>query len=656
MRIPFCATLLLPIAAAAADPTLGSTTGLLTVPSAAVQSDGTAAFGVSRYNPKPDQPDSPDTYALLLGFVPGLELAGRVVDGRLDGQGIRDLSFNAKYRLWGEEGGPGVAVGVQDVGGAASHFRTKYAVASLPWQTLDFSLGYGLGPDVLKGVFGGMEWRPCSFLGLIGEYDTRNFNGGLRLVSPSFFGGIRLSALSAYRSATKDVEFGAQLSFPLGRKNASSSPPASMAPTAAELPAVPEPSSAPPIAAIPPIPAENPALRTALTDLGFESVSIGVRDPDVQVVVLENRRYNHSSADGIGLALGIIASRTDPGIRQIELTTTTYGVSQMTVRVPVSDYRKFLDDPAATEVAQSLHAKQSNGVDETGVRWDSVPTPPLNAMELVVSPVLRTFVATEFGVLDYGLGVRGRFTLPLATGVLAHLSVRAPLVESNDFRAGQNFSSFAPQSGIDEILLQYLHKPTPQWTWLWSAGRTQVYNQVNTLEQAWVSDDGAHRLHAKAMYLRDSDFSHQVALAGYTWFDASRDYSLDLTGGRFFAGDNGFRISLNRYFGDTILTVFFKAADRYNQAGGIQISLPLTPRQDAYPRGLQVKGSRRWSHSLSTTLNAADHTNSLRPFLLYEPSLDLDLERDILDSGRLGEDYLREELPRMREAYRLWAK
>ena len=69
-----------------------------------------------------------------------------------------------------------------------------------------------------------------------------------------------------------------------------------------------------------------------------------------------------------------------------------------------------------------------------------------------------------------------------------------------------------------------------------------------------------------------------------------------------------------------------------------------------------MKGARRWAHGLSTTLNSAEARNPLRPIFLYEPMLDFDLRRDFHDSGRLGEAYLQDELPRMREAYELWGQ
>jgi hypothetical protein len=275
----------------------------------------------------------------------------------------------------------------------------------------------------------------------------------------------------------------------------------------------------------------------------------------------------------------------------------------------------------------------------------------------VVEPLLRTFIATEYGVIDYSLGARLRMTAPLGNGLLVHAGAQVPLVETDDFRDAGNFSPVAVEAGIDQLTAQYVHKLHPQWTWAWSLGHAQVFRtdvDMLGLEQLWLSDTGAHQLRTKLMALHAGYGTRGVALAGYTWFDPTRDYSVSLTGGRFYAEDSGFRLELNRYFGDTIVGLLFKAATRDDMAGGIQISLPLTPRQDAMPGVLQVKGSRRWGHATTTTLNTDDGRNSLRPLLLYEPMFDLDLRRDFYDSGRLGEAYLRDELPRMHEAYELW--
>jgi hypothetical protein len=266
-------------------------------------------------------------------------------------------------------------------------------------------------------------------------------------------------------------------------------------------------------------------------------------------------------------------------------------------------------------------------------------------------------VATEYGMLDAGLGARGRLTAPLGNGLIVHLGAQVPLLLTDDFRDGGNFEDTGPEAGIDLLLGQYAHTLAPGWTSLWSAGLMQVYQvdlRVLGVEQVWASPLGRHRLNAKAMSLTTSEISHTVALAGYTWFDESRRYSVGLTGGRFYADDTGGRIDVSRHFGDTIAGLFLKVESEDNMAGGFQMSIPLTPRRDAMPQGVQVKGARRWGHGLQTTLNLADDTNALKPLLLYEPVTDLDLRRDFLDSNRLGPAWLQSQLPRMREAYLLW--
>ena len=98
----------------------------------------------------------------------------------------------------------------------------------------------------------------------------------------------------------------------------------------------------------------------------------------------------------------------------------------------------------------------------------------------------------------------------------------------------------------------------------------------------------------------------------------------------------GARFDITRHFDDTIVGLYLKVDSDDSMAGGFVLSIPLTPRRDAMPRGVQVKGPRRWSHSLQTTLNLADGTNSLKPLLLYEPMTDFDLRRDFFDSTASG--------------------
>lgn len=654
--------------ARALDPAHGGTTGLLNVPTAEVQPEGTARSGWSYHDPRPGTLEDIDDYFLSLGFLSWLEVTGRIAEGEYTlGGGIRDLSFNAKARL-ALPGGAALAVGGTDIGGDAQNFRSTYAVATLPWHSLHVTAGYGAGPDVLDGAFGGIEWRPWEYAGVLVEHDSEDFNGGVKLRSPAFAGGWRVGGNVGYRRQTEDVEYGAHVELPLGReapplpsrRTEGSGPPTAPV-AAAESARDPEaPADSKPEPAPAPLPPANAGLRAALLALGFEDVRVGVRGSSTQVVRLENRRYNHSATDGIGLALATIAQRADARIERIELTLFTYGVGQATIEVPAAAYRAFLDDPAAHAdgVRAALVARPVDGV-PTGVTWDPAPRAGLEGAELVAEPVLRTFYATEYGLLDAAFGVRARLTAPLARGLLVNVAAQAPVAESGDYDEGRNFEGFAIEPGFDLALLQYLHKAGPQWSWLWSAGRSQVLQSdldTGALEQLWTSRDGRHQLRTRFMALHGREREHHVALAGYAWHDPVLDYAIGVTGGRFYAGDAGLRLEASRWFGDTQATLFVRGASGDDIAAGVALSLPLTPRRDAAPGFVQVKGPRRWGHSLATTLNDANTSNRLRPLLLYEPQLDLDLRRDFGDAGRLGEATLRDEVPRLYEAAELWGR
>ena len=626
--------LLAPLGAHASGASLPGPTGLLTVPTAAVRSEGTAGFAFNAHDSVAGYDESKN-YLFGLGLLPGFEIDGRIAQPG-DFEEGSDLSFNAKLQLWSFDAGPSLAVGATDIGGEAPNFRSRYAVVTLPWRALSLTVGHRWGPDLHEGTLAGLEWRPWSVLGLYAEYDTEATNPGVRLQSPELWHGLKVAANVGYRGDPRETEAGIEFSLPLGKVKRP-------APARTEFPAGPVATGR----------AAASALRLALEDLGFEAVRTGSRPDGTLVVALENRRYNHSTADGIGLALGTIATRAAAEVERIELNLSAYGVPQVAASASAQGWRDFLRDGTADPAL--LDVRHIDGRDRQ-VGWHN-EAQHLGASELYVEPVLRTFVATEYGVLDAGVGLRARFLMPLAPGVTAQVGAQAPVAKTDDFRSGENFGDFAPEAGLDLLIGQYAHKVSPGWTSLWNVGLVQVFQTDLSLfgtEQAWISPQGAHRLNAKLMTLGSDTIRHNVLLGGYAWYDAARRYSLSLTGGRYYLDDTGVRIELNRYFDDTIAGLFLKVEGRENMAGGFQISIPLTPRRDAMPHGIQVKGPRRWGHALQSTLNLADGSNSLKPLLLYEPLVDLDLRRDFLDSGRLGADYLRNELPRMREAWQLW--
>jgi hypothetical protein len=639
-----------------AQPALDGGSGLLNVPHAEVLPDGAAAFQYSRIHPDLARELQAESWYAGVGFAPGLELGGRAITPALR-VGRRDLSLDAKYRLPFDVGGVRFAFGAQDLGGAERLLPREYVVATWTAESLALTAGYGHGRNVLDGPFGGVEWRPWPWISAVVEHDAEDVNGGLKLAAP-LWRGWRLGVTGAWRGALEETEYAINLTMPVGGDKPKPAPHPSPLPTrndawgegkatplAAQALASPHEVGRGRAAGA----GEGPAaLRAKLEDLGFEAVRIGHRAPATRVVRLENRRYNHSAADGLGLALGVIENLTGPDLRSIELYLFTYGVPQLRIT-------RDAGHPARVEFVDGI-------ADEAAVAWDGTAT-RASAFELVLEPLLRWGVATEHGLLDYGLGARARITVPLATGLLANIGVQAPLAHSDDFAPGRAFEDLAPRGGVDLALLQYLHTPAPGWSLLWSAGRTRIFRidaQTVALDQAWSPGDGRHRFRARLMTVHSDVATREIALAGYNWLDARRAYGIGLTAGRFYLGDSGARLDVERHFGDTLVGLFWKFASPDDQAVGVTLSLPLTPRRDQRPRWLQIKGARRWAHGLGTTLNAPPNatspngTNPIRPLLLYEPLLDLDLERDIHDAGRLSAEYLDAHGPRMKQAWERW--
>src|SRR5689334_3804555 len=164
-RLLLCTLLLVPLSAFADGVTLLGPTGLLTVPTAEVQDEGSGVLFGGRTDSLAQDDVAPD-YLASIGFAPGLELGGRAAELPTS----NDLSFNAKYRIWKFDAGPMFAVGATDLGGEASYFRSRYAVATFPWRTLSLTAGYGSGPDVLDGTLAGLEWRPIRYIAMFAEY------------------------------------------------------------------------------------------------------------------------------------------------------------------------------------------------------------------------------------------------------------------------------------------------------------------------------------------------------------------------------------------------------------------------------------------------------------------------------------------------------
>ena len=189
-----------------------SYTGAIIVPNAQVMDTGDISFLYGQGVPYRGKTSELDNILFSVGLFDGFEAAGRIVTktynchgyvnvpnydpncGGSEGPGIRDLSASFKYQLPFVKDWTGfdLAIGVQDLGGAASNFETYYAVADFEpdFVPARFSAGYGkseVSHGVLNGPFASLEYQPLDFVQLIAEHDSHQFNAGLKVFTPEHY-------------------------------------------------------------------------------------------------------------------------------------------------------------------------------------------------------------------------------------------------------------------------------------------------------------------------------------------------------------------------------------------------------------------------------------------------------------------------------------
>jgi len=176
--------------------TLTGTSGLLNIPSADMQADGTFMMGAN-YLPKINQPSlgyNSGNYFFNLTFLPFFEVALRCTllkraNGRYTGQ---DRSVNVRFQLLKEkEYMPAITIGVNDLYSESKkgnqHVGSSYIVLTKHFKvdqtTIGVTSGYGfkiLKTNEFVGLFGGLALTHNSFkqFTFMSEYDGKGVNIG----------------------------------------------------------------------------------------------------------------------------------------------------------------------------------------------------------------------------------------------------------------------------------------------------------------------------------------------------------------------------------------------------------------------------------------------------------------------------------------------
>lgn len=670
-------TVELPLAVWAAEDGIATrgATGGMTIPSAAVLDPGEVALSAGSFEePQIGLHPKRRTYSVGVGLIPNVELFYRLAEYQdplpgsnfLNG-GPRDKSVNLKFKLPTlVRGQPSLAVGVTDLSGGASFFRSAYGVASSRIGLLDWRLGYAYGwaspngQKAFSGVFGGLELHAGnSGLSVLAEYDGQQKYAGARYRTPAleWLGGTEF-VLTAQRS------FGAR--FARGQNVDSTSVNLSaIVPLEhlAQKPKTFQPEHAlrlsqPGAAGIVASADDRLAMmRKVLVAAGLERVRTGTKDADI-VVEYENHLFGQTEADALGVVLGVASELAPPGTQRVRAIVLKAGLPVYETSVAAAAFRGFLREGDSGFVSGSL-ALDRDTTPAGEVKWGDAAPGRRALVHLQLEPDANYAIGTDVGVFEYSLAANLRAFVPLWKGAELYTSYIERIANSEQYDPINVFGPFRHRNGLRVAALQ-------QSFWLGHTALVTVgagrYNYDQTGAQLESSvfvpgRDDVIRLKA-GVYERlpGQTRSQATPMSGTyrwvyspsTWVEAGLQQYTD--------GSRGPSLELTRWFGLVGAHLFYRQGGTRKYAG-LEFTIPLTPRRGAELGPITLNGAHDFTKGERTRLAiGSTKTNFFQPNAVLDFPLDYRAESRLLDSGRATQRYFITQLHRMREAFYLYAR
>ncbi len=654
--------------------------GLIFTPNAQSLEAGRGSAALSKGAPLRGRIEAIDNWYFSAGVFSGLEFGTRISESEgeytsncyVEGCDLRDLSATAKFQAPYLEdiAGFNLAFGVQDIGGALSYFDAYFVVADTEIEALNLRVngGYGkseLSLGILDGPFAGAEWQPFEFVQLTGEYDAQEFNAAVRVITPRDLlpYGAQISAQYQLYSGHNNQDqtlWGASVSVPLlgytsNRQKYSNVTPDTKKQLLAKVST-----------------RETGSLAQLIGKLeqeGFVNIRLG-SNPNTLIVALENRRYNHNQVDGLGVAMGIIFmhfgqhSKQDlrSDFERVELIMLANQKPVVAVNADIACYQSFIVDG---ENCNDINFNTKNLLDRLDlVEWTtkSENIGSLNS-QLVLSPMVRHGIGTEYGFYDYSLAVSSNLYTYLWPGAAIDVRHILPLAESDDFEEGGYFEDSAYENEIDRAMVhQFFRLPYVDIANQVSLGLVKSDYIGARSESAWFSQSGNHELGLEMSYFQHQDEKdkngyanpdRQTFLTRYTFSMPEWDWQFNATAGEFWKGDVGAKLSTSHWLGDVELSASYQITKFTDtdeeQFVTLSVKLPLTPWRDMAPGIIQVRGNEAYDYNLTTRVS--ENKNYLSSGQGDELIMDNSMLRRYFNRGRYGSDYFEENLNRMHNAY-----
>ena len=661
--------------------------GLINTPTAKLFDEGTVYIQYGNQVETRGGYRDGSNYNFGVGLWEYVEVSGRLADYNPGGEyGLTDLSANIKLGIpfipkdWFS-----LAIGIQDIGGAANFFDAKYAVASKKlFENVNVSLGLGKsdsGQGRLDGVFAGIAWQPYEWVKLSVEYDAADTQLGMHLSSPKSWldSGIQLSTdilvSSTNEELKNEVYYGVGLTIPLDFDGVNSSSQhnvnnnktngAQEFPQSGEIETgVVDRSGI----------LERLRVKKLLAKEGFESIKVGEADLNTVYVEVENHIYNRNQIDGLGVVLGIISKNIQHNYSHFTLVLKEREIPILVVKGALAEYDAFLRDnqPLKLDISTDTFTSQRRiptaDLDNTNDYWLKP--------RFTFWPGIVSRVGTEFGVFDASLALISHLELPLWRGAAITAQHTTQIAETKNFEEGEFFSDKKQKTGLKEYSFhQTFSLPYSLKNMTFLGRYRDTYNYVAN-EMRWQSFDGGHKLNlltaryenqiipkitpypgCNILFVRcwpaKEPQQRDVLIGKYRYYNAQLNASAELQVGQYWQQDKGVVLKIERLFGDVSLNLTYKNTkvdnEEANQFIGLGFSIPLTPRKDFNNKYFQVRGKPKWNYSVNTLVGKSH--NQLTPGSGDSTQLFYNLDSAFYNNDRLSSEYIYANSNRLKQAY-----
>ena len=157
----------------------------------------------------------------------------------------------------------------------------------------------------------------------------------------------------------------------------------------------------------------------------------------VVVVEYENRRYNRDELHGLGLGLGLAATRTPAMVTHMSVIVKEVNIPVLQFSAVVDDYLAFINGQMAAQTfAQQVDMTQQ-------VQWPigaatvEATTPISNRSwlktDVFLHPDISTALLTEVGVAELRFGVLPDAFIQLTPGAVINVRANIPVTQTAHF-------------------------------------------------------------------------------------------------------------------------------------------------------------------------------------------------------------------------------